>query len=115
MLDPPEQSVSVGPSPFQEDGPSGQTQLYQAQTGSVIGDVQAVPQSRSGSVASSIFGRQPQVPQEDDLSAIMMRGAGDLRNAKAEIEQQVCHSTVPTILVLSEMSSGGRLRSCSLN
>ena len=43
--------------------------------------------SRSGSVTSSIFGRQS--AQDEDISSIMMRGATDLRNAKFEIEEQV--------------------------
>ena len=42
--------------------------------------------SRSASVVSSIVGRQ-----DEDISSIMMRGATDLRNAKFEIEEQVCH------------------------
>lgn len=42
--------------------------------------------SRSGSVASSIFGRQ--LGQDEDISSVMMRGATDLRNAKYEIEEQ---------------------------
>ncbi|EMD40764.1 hypothetical protein CERSUDRAFT_91505 [Gelatoporia subvermispora B] len=38
---------------------------------------------RSASVASSIFARQ-----EEDISAIMMRGANDLRNTRVENEEQ---------------------------
>ncbi|KAI0677576.1 hypothetical protein C8Q78DRAFT_1003352 [Trametes maxima] len=40
-------------------------------------------QSRSGSVLSSVIGRQ-----DDDISSVMMRGATDLRNAKFELEEQ---------------------------
>ena len=54
--------------------------------------------SRSASVVSSVVGRQ-----DEDISSIMMRGATDLRNAKFEIEEQVCrhllsvlHASVPS-------------------
>lgn len=87
LVDPPVQQEAPAdpgyvPSLVQYDRRPSVHQAYRE-------DAHATGRSRSASVVSSVFGRQ--AGQDDDISAIMMRGATDIRNAKYEIEEQVGH------------------------